>query len=84
MSPKDPLTDWRKQITTDTVSVPKGTMTRDSLSIVQILLAANPGLEIYRIIRFVRFHINRGGRKLANRTEIERALDLLIQINRSK
>jgi uncharacterized protein YfdQ (DUF2303 family) len=61
--------NWVKTVQTDTVSVPKGIMTKEPEEIARVLLRANrfPGAH-GSINKFIQYHINRGGKGLSKET----------------
>jgi hypothetical protein len=74
---------WVHKVTTDSVAVPLGTMTKEPKEVARILLKHNkfPGSH-GAINRFIQYHINRGGRGL--KTETVAKLKKAQEIIRSK
>lgn len=61
---------WVHTVTTDSVAVPSGTMTKSPEQIAKILLKHNkfPGAH-GSINRFIQYHINRAGRGMSDETK---------------
>jgi hypothetical protein len=57
---------WVNTVTTDTVAVPLGTMTKEPEEMADILLAHNqyPGVH-GSINRYIQFYLNRGGKGIS-------------------
>ncbi len=62
---KSKTSNWVKTVTTDTVNVPPGTLTKTPREIAKILLKKNtyPGCH-GSINRFLQYYLNRGGKNI--------------------